>query len=165
MDEIDWRIVARLQQDGRTPFTAIASELSLAEGTVRNRVARLLEEGYLRIAAVLDPGRLGKHATAIVGVRVHGDAGPPVVEALKSWPEVRYVAFCAGEYDLILQVALDSNEDLFHFLTGKLRELPGIASSDSSLILRTCKESQEWLPKPAGPASRPKTNEQQEVSR
>lgn len=148
MDQLDWRIIERLQKDGRTPYTTIAAELNLAEGTVRNRVARLLEEGYVRFSAVLNPERLGKRTMAVVGIRVHGDAGPQVAEALKSWPEVRYAAFCAGEYDLIVQVVLDSNEELFHFLTGKLRELPGVAASDTSLILRTCKESEDWLPRP-----------------
>lgn len=146
MDHIDWQIVAKLQRDGRTPFTAIAAELNLAEGTIRNRVTRLVEEGFLRITGILSPQRLGKQSAAVVGVRVTGDAGPQVAETLCGWPEIRYVAFCAGEYDLIIQVVLDSNEELFKFLTGKLRELPGVASSDTSLILSTCKESEEWFP-------------------
>jgi Lrp/AsnC family transcriptional regulator for asnA, asnC and gidA len=154
VDQVDWRIVKRLQEDSRTPFTAIAAELGLAEGTVRHRVTRLVDEGYLRLAAVLNPARVGKRSMAIVGVRVQGGAGPQVVETLASWPEVRYLAFCAGEYDLILQVVLDSNDELFHFLTAKLRELPGILASDSSLILKTCKEADEWLPQ-AQPAPSP----------
>ncbi|MGE5507170.1 MAG: Lrp/AsnC family transcriptional regulator [Chitinophagales bacterium] len=153
MDQIDWQIVQRLQQDARTPYTTIAAELGLAEGTVRHRVARLVDEGYIRLAAVLNPLRLGKQTMAIVGVRVHGDAGPQVVELLKTWPEIRYVAFCAGEYDLIMQVVVASNDELFHFLTGKLREVQGILASDTSLILRTCKESEEWLPLPPRPAA------------
>ncbi len=159
MDQTDWQIVERLQKDGRTPFTTIAADLRLAEGTVRHRVTRLLEEGFLRIAAVLNPIRLGKQTAAFVGVRVQGDAGPQVAEVLKSWPEVRYVAFCAGEYDLMVQVVVDSNDDLFQFLTSRLRELPGIASSDTSLILRTCKESEEWFPHPScEETSRPTTS-------
>lgn len=146
MDHIDWQIIAKLQSDGRTPFTAIAAELNVAEGTIRNRVTRLIEEGYLRISGILNPQRLGKMSSAIVGVRVRGGAGPQISEILGKWPEVRYLAFCAGEYDLIIQVVVDNNQELFNFLTGRLRELPGVESSDTSLILSTCKESEEWFP-------------------
>jgi Lrp/AsnC family transcriptional regulator for asnA, asnC and gidA len=151
VDQIDWQIVKRLQQDARTPYTTIAAELGIAEGTVRHRVSRLVEEGYVRLAAVLNPLRLGKQTMAIVGLRVHGDAGPQVVETLRSFPEVRYAAFCAGEYDLIIQIVVPSNDELFHFLTGRLREVQGISSSDTSLILRTCVEFEDWLPWPQRP--------------
>ncbi|MFY9454121.1 MAG: AsnC family protein, partial [Bacillota bacterium] len=42
LKDLDVAILSYLKQDGRTPFTFIAQELGVAEGTVRKRVARLI---------------------------------------------------------------------------------------------------------------------------
>jgi Lrp/AsnC family transcriptional regulator for asnA, asnC and gidA len=42
LDEKDRAIISILQYDGRTPFTKIADELNITEGSVRNRVKRLI---------------------------------------------------------------------------------------------------------------------------
>jgi DNA-binding Lrp family transcriptional regulator len=41
LDALDVKILEFLQIDGRMPFTKIAKELSVSEGTVRARVNRL----------------------------------------------------------------------------------------------------------------------------
>ena len=40
-DDLDLRIIDALAEDGRRPFTAVASDLGVAEATVRARVGRL----------------------------------------------------------------------------------------------------------------------------
>ncbi|MFY9186996.1 MAG: winged helix-turn-helix transcriptional regulator, partial [Bacillota bacterium] len=59
LKDLDVAILSYLKQDGRTPFTFIAQELGVAEGTVRKRVARLIEEGIIEIKAVVDPFKVG----------------------------------------------------------------------------------------------------------
>jgi Lrp/AsnC family transcriptional regulator for asnA, asnC and gidA len=145
LDDIDRKIIQSLQEDGRMPLTDIAVRLHLAEGTVRKRLGRLVQERIISLTAVVDPTRVGKRTLAMVGVKVDADRGPEIAEALAKLPEVRYLAFSAGEYDLFLQVALESNEDLFTFLTERLREVDGVKASDSSLILKTVKESAGWF--------------------
>ena len=56
LDEKDRAIISCLQYDGRTPYTKIANELSITEGSVRRRVKRLVDEGQLMhlFAAELD---------------------------------------------------------------------------------------------------------------
>jgi Lrp/AsnC family transcriptional regulator for asnA, asnC and gidA len=71
MDELDLAILASLQTNGRRPFTDIALELEVSEGTVRNRVAKLLEDKVLHIVRLVDPNSLGINAPAIIGVSIH----------------------------------------------------------------------------------------------
>ncbi len=144
LDRLDRAILTYIQQDGRMPFTAIADRLRVAEGTVRKRVARLLEEGVVRVTGVVDPLRLGMSLVAMVGISVEGDLPERVVSALVKLPEVRYVAVCTGAYDIIMEVVLKSNNELYEFLAHKLRKVPGIAGSQTSLILKVCKESSTW---------------------
>ncbi|HHY98060.1 MAG TPA: Lrp/AsnC family transcriptional regulator [Firmicutes bacterium] len=144
LDELDREILKFLLRDGRTPYTMIASELGVAEGTVRKRVARMIENGIVKVAAVVDPSRLGMNFIAIVGIKVSGDDPEGTIEALGRLPEVRYIAVCTGSHDLIAEVTVKSNEDLFYFLTRKLRRIPGVVSSDTSLVLKICKQSYTW---------------------
>ncbi|MGI6609916.1 MAG: Lrp/AsnC family transcriptional regulator [Limnochordia bacterium] len=144
LDDLDRKILRYLQQDGRMPFTAIATALNLAEGTVRKRVNRLIDEGVLKITGVLDPSKVGVQTLAIVGVKLTGAEVEEVVAQLEMLPEVRYMAICTGAYDVIMEVVVSNMEDLYAFLTKTLRAIPGVSSSDTSLVMKVGKHSHEW---------------------
>ncbi len=74
VDDVDRRIVAALQRDGRRPFTSIGRELGLSEAAVRQRVARLQAAGIMQVVAVADPMTLGYKAMAMVAISVDGRA-------------------------------------------------------------------------------------------
>ena len=59
ISELDKRIIEHLQQDGRRPFTQIATALGVSEATVRARTNRLIARGILQIVGVTDPLKLG----------------------------------------------------------------------------------------------------------
>lgn len=144
LDALDKRILDLLHEDGRIPFTAIAKELDVAEATVRKRVTRLIEEGVVRVIGIINPVHVGRPVTALVGVRTEGKDVEAIVEQLRQWDEVRYAAVCTGTYDLMLEVVVASNEALFHFLTKKLRAVPGVVGSDTSMVMKVVKDRFEW---------------------
>lgn len=140
LDEIDRRILDLLHADGRMAFTAIAKELGISEATVRKRVNRLTDEGVLHIVGVVNPAYIGRPVTAIVGVHTEGQDVDEIVSKLLEWSEVRHASVCAGTYDLMLEVNVESNEALFHFLTKRLRAVPGVVGSDTSLVMKVVKD-------------------------
>lgn len=144
LDELDRAIIALLQEDGRMAYTEMARRLDIAEATVRKRVSRLLEEGVVHVVGVVEPRWLGRTVTAIVGVRTEGRDVESIVAEVRSWEEVRFAAACAGTYDFILEVVVGSNEELYEFLTRRLRATPGVVGSDTSLVMKTLKERHEW---------------------
>ena len=77
MDKIDLELIAILQKDGRTPFTEIAKQLNISEGTVRNRLTRLQEQKVIQVVGMVDPYTLGFDAPAMIGVSVD----PPQLES------------------------------------------------------------------------------------
>jgi Lrp/AsnC family transcriptional regulator for asnA, asnC and gidA len=147
LDELDKQILKLLQSDGRMPYTAMSKILNVSEATARKRATRLISEGYIKIYGVLTPSSLGFSASAIVGVRTEGGNVENIVETLKQWDFVRFIAACTGTYDLILEVVLPSNEELFTFLSKILRAIPGVVGSDTSLIMRVYKERFSWSSK------------------
>ena len=56
-----------------------------------------------------------------MGVKVDGDKVDEVLASLEPLDNVRYIGIAAGEFDLILELVAESNEELFKFLTKTLR--------------------------------------------
>ena len=52
MDELDRKIIALLQMDGRASNAKIAREVGVSEGTVRRRLRRLIEDDVVNVVAV-----------------------------------------------------------------------------------------------------------------
>lgn len=157
MDNLDRDILAHLQHDGRKAYTEIAQILGVSEGTVRNRVARLIEDGALQIVGLIDPYQLGFDAPAIIGVSVQGADLEGAAAAIASLPESSYVVMVSGEYDLIVEVLCRDREHLARFLNQQLRKVPGVYRTQTFLVLNTFKMAygaQPQLPRQPQPAPR-----------
>jgi Lrp/AsnC family transcriptional regulator for asnA, asnC and gidA len=139
MDDLDRSIVSFLQEDGRTRFTEIARALNVTEGTVRNRVAKLLEDKAVQIIGVLDPHRMGYNAPAIIGVSIQPPHLEEAAAKIAAMPEVSYLIMVAGEYDLMVEVFCRDREHLASFLRDQLQQVVGVQRSQTFFILHTYK--------------------------
>jgi Lrp/AsnC family transcriptional regulator for asnA, asnC and gidA len=139
MDDLDLAILALLQTNGRRPFTDIAQQVGVSEGTVRNRVARLLEDKVLHIVGLVDPNRLGFNAPAIIGVSVLGGDIEQIAAEIAQFPEVSYLIMVSGEFDLIVEVLCRDREHLADFLNQNLRRVDGVGKTQTFMTLRTFK--------------------------
>jgi Lrp/AsnC family transcriptional regulator for asnA, asnC and gidA len=146
MDDLDIAILSLLQRDGRRPYTEIAHALGVSEGTVRNRVYRLLEEQVIQIVGQVDPYHLGFDAPAIMGISVQPASVEAAAEQIAAFPEVSYLLLVSGEFDLIVEVMCEDREHLGNFLNQKLRQVPGVQSIHTFLILKTVKADYEVHP-------------------
>lgn len=146
LDHIDQQIIELLQKEGRIPYLAIANELGVAEGTIRRRVARMLDENILKIVGITDPQKVGMNTVALVGLTVERRRIEDTIMRLKDLPEVRYVAVATGMYDIIIEIVVPSNDALLEFLIKKLNEIPWIVGTDTSLVLKINKQSFAWGP-------------------
>jgi len=139
MDELDIKIVNELQRDGRMPFTDIAKTLNVSEGTVRNRVARLIDEQVIHIVGMLDPTRVGFEAPAMIGVTVQPAILESVAETIASFPEVSYLIMVSGEFDLFVEVFCRDRDDLAAFLNQKLHQVNGVVRTQTFMTLKIFK--------------------------
>jgi Lrp/AsnC family transcriptional regulator for asnA, asnC and gidA len=144
ISELDKRIIEHLQQDGRRPFTQIATELGVSEAAVRARTNRLVERGILQIVGVTDPLKLGFHQQAMIGIRCERDRLIDVADAVAAFPEVDYVVITAGTYDLLIETVCEDNEALLNFLTGRLRRIEGVRDTETFVYLRMVKQTYQW---------------------
>lgn len=143
IDAIDELIIAELQRDGRRPYTQLAKTVGLSEAAIRQRVQRLLDANVMQIVAVTDPMRLGYHRAAMVGIKVDGDIRR-VAEQLSKFDEVVYVVLTAGTVDLLAEVVVSNDEALLELLNDRIRQIPGVQSTETSIYLNLYKQTYQW---------------------
>ncbi len=141
IDNIDRQILQILQRDGRTPYTEIANQLGLSEGTIRSRIARLLQEGVFEFIIQVNPEKLGLGVQASIGLTTKLGKQQHVAEELCKFPEVRFVGAFSGKHDLIIQVVFHDNEELITFVNQRLSQIDGILAADVSLELKQYKDT------------------------
>jgi Lrp/AsnC family transcriptional regulator for asnA, asnC and gidA len=144
VSELDKRIIEHLQQDGRRPFTQIASDLGVSEAAVRARTNRLVERGILQVVGVTDPLKLGFQQMAMVGIRCERDRLVSVAEEVATFPEVDYVVITAGTYDVLIEVVCEDNSALLDFLAKRLRAIDGVRDTETFVYLRMVKQTYQW---------------------
>lgn len=148
MDNTDLAILSCLQKDARRSFTDIANELNVSEGTVRNRVSRLMEKRTIQLVGLIDPNQLGYDAPAMIGVTVQSNLLEKAALEIAQFPEVSYLVMSSGEYDLLVEVLCKNREHLADFLNQKLRQIEGVLQTKTFMILRTFKMAYSADPVP-----------------
>ncbi|QSG04155.1 Lrp/AsnC family transcriptional regulator [Natranaeroarchaeum sulfidigenes] len=132
MDDLDRAILDVLRRDARTPYTEIAEQVDTSEGTVRNRVERMTEDGVIERFTVTT--RTG-NVKAMIEVSVAVDVDTTAVsERMTDWNEVDFVWQVSGEEDIVLVVDAADTQDLNELIT-KARELDDVVSTETRLIL------------------------------
>ena len=116
INDTDIAIMKHLR-DGRKSFKQIADSLSLAENTVRARVNKLIENGVLEIAGLVDPKSIPGHNVVIVGVKLQTMNLIKKGEEFSALRGVVSVSVVTGQYDLILVVLLNEEFGLLEFFS------------------------------------------------
>ena len=143
LDEADKTIVELLQTDGRMSYTRLAAEVGLSEAAVRQRVQRLIEQNVVQIVGVTDPLRLGFRRQAMVGVKTEGDI-MAIADTISAIPEVDYLVFVSGSYDLLFEIVCEDDEHLLTVLNDKVRSIPGVRTTETYTYLRLHKQTYAW---------------------
>ena len=144
-DQTDLDIVAELSADGRQSFREIARRLGVSEGTVRGRVTRMQESGYIRIAAVGSPSALGIACNAMVLIRVKAQSIADAAEQLAALAHVRFVGITLGSSDIVVQTLHSSFDDLFRFVAEEIpRLVPDLISTETLQVARVLKSEWNW---------------------
>ena len=135
MDELDHKIIALLQMDGRASNAKIAREVGVSEGTVRRRLRRLTKDDVVHIVAVPNLEKLGYATTALAGLQTGPGMSDTVAESLASLPESHYVAVTTGSYDVFVWAGLESAESLGNFLRTKVGVIEGVQRTETFVNL------------------------------
>lgn len=143
LDEIDLKILQRLQDDGRITNVELANSVGLTAPPCLRRMRALEEQGVINsYHAAIDPSKMGYTITvfAMVSLKSQAEADLQAFEEhVQKLPEVRECYMLNGEIDFILKVVAKDLQQFQSFLTSQLTSAPNVASVKTSLTIRSAK--------------------------
>jgi Lrp/AsnC family transcriptional regulator for asnA, asnC and gidA len=143
--ELNSRIIALLQQDGRMPYSNIATAVGVSEGTVRNRVRQLIDDNIITIQAEALPEAFGYAFNAQTFINAAQGADiEALIARLSAVPEVFYLIMTLGRFDIGLATYHRSHEDYRSFLIDHCYGQPDIAAVETAMVLKVHKMRLQW---------------------
>ncbi len=130
MDKVDEKIVSILEDDARASFTDIADRIGVSEGTVRNRVESLEEDGVIEKYTV----ELNQDANISAFISVTVSADKPFDQITSELPEDLEVYEVAGDIDLIVKVQRKTSEQV-NQVVDEIRAVEGVESTQTYMVL------------------------------
>ncbi len=144
LDEIDRKILAELQDDGRMTNVELARRVGISAPPCLRRVRTLEEAGYIRgYHADVNPRELGFEVQVFAMVGLHSQAEVDLSafeQRCRDWPLVRECHMLNGEIDFILKCVAPDLSSFQTFLTEELTSAPNVASVKTSLVIRCAKD-------------------------
>jgi len=135
IDKTNMAIIKQIR-DGRKSYKQIADELAITENTVRGRVKKLIDEGVLEIAGMVNPETLPDHYLLIVGIKLKT---MDLVNKGKEFSKLKgvvNVSVVTGRFDLILTVLLRKDFNLLDFYTKEVSTVSEVDFAETFFVYK-----------------------------
>lgn len=140
MDDIDRKILAELQEDGRLTVTELADRVRLTPAPCHRRLRELERNGVITgYRAVLDPAAVGLGFEVLVSVTMDREDAETVAAfeaALAAVPEIRHAERLFGDPDYLLRVVTTDLAAYQRLQDDRLTALPGVQRMTSTLVMK-----------------------------
>ena len=104
LDDVDWRLLAELQDDGRLSYNELARRVHLSPPAVAERVRRLEQGGVITgYSAQVDPPRAGQPLLAFIQLRCRLGSCLLKTTSAGDYPELVEVHKLSGEFCTMLK--------------------------------------------------------------
>lgn len=143
LDDIDRRILDRLQRNARISNADLARDVGLSPSPCLRRVRELEDSGIIQgYVALLDPASVGLPLSVFVQVTLERQvehALETFESAVLDRPEVMECYLMTGDSDYLLRVVVADVGAYERFLKDHLTRVAGVASIKSSFALNQVK--------------------------
>jgi len=138
VDQLDRKIIAELRQNGRATYAELGRTVGLSASSVHERVGKLETAGVITgYHAMVDPSTVGLGVTALVGIQPTDTAADDdVADALAELDEVESCYAVAGNEAFVVKVRVSTVDEL-ELALGRLRRIPGVARTQTTVVLST----------------------------
>lgn len=139
----DLKIVDRLMKNARATWAELGGLIGLSGPAAAERVHKLEESNVIRGYSVLvDPEAVGFGLAAFIAVTLAVPANRSAfLSQLAEMPEVLECHHVAGDEDYLLKVRCRSTSHLETVISEKIKGIPGVMRTKTTIVLSTVKES------------------------
>ena len=145
LDDIDRRIIAAVQVDGRITTHDLAARVGLSSSPCARRLRMLEDAGVIKgYAALIDQTKVGLPINAFASIKLELQREEDLdrfAQAVTRWPEVVDCYLMTGQRDYLLRIVVADLSAYERFLKDKLTCIKGIASIETSFALGQVKRS------------------------
>lgn len=145
LDNIDRRILAALQGEGRIANVELANKVGLSPTPCLERVKRLEKSGYIQqYAAHLDPNKLNAKLVAYIEVSLESTTSEDLAlfnKAIHSLTEVMECSMVAGGFDYLIKIRVADMNGYRQFLGEKLATINGVRETRTYVVMEEVKNT------------------------
>ncbi|SFL48801.1 Lrp/AsnC family transcriptional regulator [Pelosinus propionicus] len=143
VDKLDLKVVEQLMERARTTWAELGLILGLSAPAAAERVHKLEERGIIRgYCAIVDPEAIGYGLAAYIAVYLEKpEHRQGFLEFVQNTREVQECHHIAGDEDYMLKVRCKGTRDLERIVSEKIKSIPGVAKTRTTVILSTEKET------------------------
>ncbi|WP_435100402.1 HTH-type transcriptional regulator Lrp [Halarchaeum sp. P4] len=143
-ENLDAKLVNELLGDGRASLRSLAEELDVSVTTVSNHLTDLEEEGVIGgYTPLVDYDELGYDVTAVLQLKVEGNALPDLTDRLREHKQMVSVYEVTGDYDVIAVGKFRDTDDM-NYLIKELLGDADIKESSTSVVLNAAAENEQF---------------------
>jgi Lrp/AsnC family transcriptional regulator for asnA, asnC and gidA len=148
IDSTDLRIIEALTADGRIAYSTLADQIGSSNTLVHQRVKKLRDIGVLKQPVFLvSPEKSGYDTCAFVLIiATESNMINPIIESLKTIPEVVSCVSIMGRYDLMVRIYAVNNRHLQDIVHDKLQSIPGVEGTNTMVAFEVSFERQTVFP-------------------
>lgn len=134
LDDLDYRLIALLRSDSRTPVAVLARELGVNRSTVTSRIDRLVDNGVIEGFTIRVSGDLEHDSVqGVMLVATENSRSHEIVRELRGYPELEQLHSTTGTWDLVLQIRA-RNLSEFDLVLERVRAIPGVRTTQTNLL-------------------------------
>jgi DNA-binding Lrp family transcriptional regulator len=119
-DELDMKIIALLEENGRASYTQLADSLGITDNTVAKRIESLLDNKAISIVALTELQKMGYKAQSLIALNVAADKIEKLCLYLANNSNVTMISHTLGHYNLVIMVSYFTWEDFQRFVSLEL---------------------------------------------
>lgn len=139
MNNTDSQILGLLRANARMTITELANTLHISRATVQKRIELMETQGVITGYTIKIQHCLEKDLIrAWMNIRVEGCRASLVIKALRLEPAVQTIHSTNGKWDLLVELHSVDLES-FDQTLDRIRNISGISSSETSILLTTYK--------------------------
>jgi DNA-binding Lrp family transcriptional regulator len=145
MDELDYKILEKLNENARKSYREIARELKVSLSTISNRIKKLEDEKVIEsYIPLINQEKIGYDLTAVINVKISHGKLIEVQEKISKNKHVSGVFDITGDWDSLIIAHFKDRRDLNGFIKGVLA-MENVEKTNTQIVLNVVKNEKRVI--------------------